>query len=152
MKLGKLFARDVVHACADGKRLKDICARREKQGLPQRLPWGNCSARKMLWCRLLSYNMAWEQDMQTEGTQLTRVCLGTQRKAAGGAEIKVKVGPTSQLRNHTRFLPFSPPFLCIRVVRFSMFMNPHTLTVDQNAADAARSGLTDKTTSASFHP
>lgn len=102
----------VIHACADGKRLKGICARREKQGLPQRLPWGNFCARKMLWCRSPSCHMAWGQKMQTEGMWLTSVCLGTQRKATGGAEIKVSVGPTPQLRNHTRFFPHSLPLSC----------------------------------------
>lgn len=128
MKLGKLFAGDVVHTCADGERLKGIHGRREKWGLPQHEPWGNCCAREMFWCRLPPCSMAWGQDMQTKGTQLTGVCLGTQRKATGGAEIRVR--PTSQLRNHTRFLPFSVPFLCVRVVRFFWFVykSPHTYT------------------------
>jgi len=33
-----------------------------------------------------------------------------------------------------------------------LLVNPKTLTVDQTAADAASSGLTDKITSVSFHP
>lgn len=68
---------------------------------------------------------------------------------------KVSMGPASQLRNHTRFLPLSPPVLCLRVVMFfwfAVFVNHHTLTVDQTAADAASRGLTDKITSVSFHP
>lgn len=67
----------------------------------------------------------------------------------------ISIGPTSQLRNHMRFLPYPPPFLCVRVVMFfwfDFFIDPHSLTVDQTAADTASRGLTDKITSVSFHP
>lgn len=47
--------------------------------------------------------------------------------------------------------PFSVRKSC-KVFLVSLFIDPHTLTADQIAADAARNGLTDITTSVSFHP
>lgn len=117
--------------------------------------WGRC------WCQLSSCHMAWEQSREMRGIWHASTCLGTQKNYRESRNHEGSMGQTSQLRNHTRFLPFSPSppppvFLCMRknvmFLWFALFVNPQTLTVDQTAADAASRGLTDKITSVSFQP